>query len=96
MQNKKAFIQDEPLKDKLDYGFPRRKKFSEKDLQKYASLDKQALMEKVAQLDWLMKGVSTALKLLSPFAAFLLINPKLYQAYNLIAEAVQEWERSQE
>jgi hypothetical protein len=89
-------MQKEPLKDKLDSTLSKRKNFSERDLQKYASLDKQALMERVAQLDWLMQGVSVALKLLSPFAAFLMVNPKLYQAYNLIAESVQEWERSQD
>ncbi len=100
-----GYPQKEPLKTKLDYELPKKKKkkamieresFIKKSIEKYSELDKNALLNRLAQFEWLMMGVSKALDLLRPFTSLLLGQSKLSQAFNLLSEAVEDWKERKE
>jgi hypothetical protein len=68
--------------------------YTEENLKKYASLDKEALLKRAALADWVMGVVKKAFGLLSTFAGWFSSNSRLSQAFNMIAEAIEEWEQN--
>ncbi len=66
--------------------------YTKEAMKKYASMDRQALIKKAILADWIMWVVKKAFDLLSSFANWFSMDSRLSQAFNMIAEAIREWE----
>jgi len=92
----KVIEKEQKANDILSKGSLKKKAYEDEIIRKYASLDKEALLKKVATFEWVMSGVEVALNLLRPLANMLLGDSKLSQAFNLLDESVKTWKTEKE
>ena len=87
---------DQKSKELMPRSNLKRKAFEKEVMKKYASMDKEALLQKMATFSWVMSGIKTALDILRPLSNMLLGDSKLSQAFNLLSEAVKTYDEEQQ
>lgn len=63
--------------------------YTKANIEKYSSLDKQALIKKAILADYIIRALKYIVELLRPYSWLFITRPKLRQIFDMVSELVR-------